>query len=132
MRQTLQMKLQDKQSLVLKTDGGSWSLLDGWLPAKATFRVYGEDPKGRKVSSAAPRNICQAQPQLAAINCMRTGEMVEALAILGIESTEPTKAQVNIVDEVAEMISYAYSERTQRAPWRVYLKAAKMLEEVGL
>jgi hypothetical protein len=66
---------------------------------------------------------------LEAINAMRVGGFLTAAHCL---SMDPGLAKAFDLGKVAQVVQADYNEALCRAPWRTYLKAADMLEELGL
>jgi hypothetical protein len=67
--------------------------------------------------------------QLDAIDSLRAGFAVTASKELGLALTHAKRAAA---DEYRSLIDDYYDEFTMRAPWRIYLKGADILERAGL
>lgn len=67
--------------------------------------------------------------QLDAIDSLRAGYAVTASCELGISLTDAQRAAAG---DYRSLIDLHYDFYTGRAPWRVYIKGANILEEVGL
>ncbi len=66
---------------------------------------------------------------LEAINAMRTGSFLSAARQL--YKSEPTVFEAFQLGRAAKVVEDGYND-TGRAPWRVYLQAAQLLEDAGL
>lgn len=68
-------------------------------------------------------------PFACAIDQARMGYIRGALDMLGRDVGDESH---NAINEASDVIHAAFNPRTERAPMRVYLQAAKILEEAGL
>ena len=71
----------------------------------------------------------RASRKLYAIDSMRQGDVDVAAKYLKLDLTE---AQGKVIEDAGNFIALSYINKQQRATWRTYQKASRMLREAGL